>query len=159
MQVHRVLLVVCVVRLVVLVVVVVEVPSRSGLNMKPPHVRRGRWRGKQRRSVLALSTLFAYLHDHPSGDKEVVLGTGHPTGHQRATAAHGRRDGSRDGGRRKICLDFALATEGSFISPAHAASPRPLAHTNDTKRFPGWGHSALTPTNLRHRNWGPSDKQ
>ena len=30
---------------------------------------------------------------------------------------------------------------------AHAASPRlaSLARTNETKRFPGWGHSVLTP--------------
>ena len=82
---------------------------------------------------------------------------GYQTGHQRDTRRDTRRDtsGPPAGHRRprttphtrrsNICLDFALATEGSFLSPAHAASPRPHARTNETKRFPGWGHSVLTP--------------
>ena len=75
---------------------------------------------------------------------------GTPPGHRRTRRTDGRTDGGTggrtDGRRRNICHDFAQATEGSFHSPAHAASPRPLARTNETKRFPGWGHSALTPT-------------
>ena len=76
--------------------------------------------------------------------------TGHQTGHhQDATRnTNGTPDGTPAGHRRprtpphtrrsNICLDFALATKGSFLSPAHAASPRPHARTNETKRFPGW---------------------
>ena len=30
------------------------------------------------------------------------------------------------------------------------ARARPLARTNETKRFPGWGHYVLTPPNLRY---------
>ena len=91
---------------------------------------------------------------HPTGHRDTT-GTrdGTPTVHRRTRRTEGRTDGRRDGRtdgrRRNICLDFALATEGSFHSPNHAASPRPHALTNETKRFPGWGHSALAPPNLR----------
>ena len=64
---------------------------------------------------------------------------------QRDGRTEGWNDGGPEGRRSNICLDFVLATERSFLSPAHAASPRPLARTNETKRFPGWGHSVLTP--------------
>ena len=87
----------------------------------------------------------------PSGDKEVGMGGGggegegrHPTRHPTGHAVGNRRTAVK----RNVCLDFALATEGSFLSPAHAASPRcPLAR-NDTKRFPSQGtpfHFDLTP--------------
>ena len=95
------------------------------------------------------------LHRGPLPTEAPASNNGTPSGHHWDTT--GTPDGTPDGtpaghrrtptgGRRSsICLDFALATEGSFLSPAHAASPRPLARTNETKRFPGWGHSVLTP--------------
>ena len=66
----------------------------------------------------------------PPGHHEDTIRTplGHPTGH--------RGGNRRTPVKKKNCLDFALATEGSFLSPAHAASPRSLARTNETKRFP-----------------------
>ena len=87
---------------------------------------------------------------HPRATRRDTRGTPDGTpGDTRGPPPHTsrrRRAGDGGGGRRRsICLDFALATEGSFLSPAHAASPRPHARTNETKRFPGWGHSVLTP--------------
>ena len=35
--------------------------------------------------------------------------------------------------------------ESPLARPHSFASPRPLARTNETKRFPGWGHKGLTP--------------
>ena len=52
-------------------------------------------------------------HRRPTGGDT----TGHrgtPPGYRRPT-----------GGHSKMCLRFALATAGSFLSPGHAASPRP----------------------------------
>ena len=83
-----------------------------------------------------------YQYDHPSGDK----GAGRPQGHSRDSPGHrdttGTADGTPAGNRRtpvkrNICLDFAPATEGSFLSPAHAASSRPLARTNETLSWSG----------------------
>ena len=46
-----------------------------------------------------------------------------------------------------ICLTNSpsCTIESPLARPHSFASPRPLARTNETKRFPGWGHSVLTP--------------
>ena len=53
---------------------------------------------------------------------------------------------SRSSSRKTFGLPTALAPESY-----HAASPRPLARTNETKRFPGWavsqGHTPPTSNN------------
>ena len=71
-----------------------------------------------------------YLYDHPPGDEEV----GEPPGHRRDT----RRDTggqAQNTGQENICLDFAPATEGSFLSPAptqlRLASPHARTKRND----------------------------
>ena len=80
-----------------------------------------------------------------------LWGSGTLTGHRDTSGPPPHMtNGGTDGRRRNICLYFALATKGSFHSPTHAASPRPLARTNETKRFPSWGHSTLTSRTSDH---------
>ena len=54
--------------------------------------------------------------------------------------------------KRNIWLDFAQATEGSFLSPAHAASPRTHAR-NETISWSGLRSTSISPPNLRYGQW------
>ena len=72
---------------------------------------------------------------------------------QRDGRTEGWNDGGPEGRRSNICLEFVLATETSCLSPAHAASPRPLARTNETKRFPGVTKRTHPPNLQSIRAW------
>ena len=91
--------------------------------------------------------MISYLYDHSSGDNEVVGKAGHPTGHQdtrrdtNGPPPH-TTDGRTDGGETFVLISLEQRRD-TFTRPP--TSPRQLARTNETKRFPGWGRSALTP--------------
>ena len=73
---------------------------------------------------------------HPLGHHQDTIRTppGHPTGHRRATAEHQSRE-------TLVLISLWQRRGHSFLSPAHASSPRPLARTYETKRFSQSGDS------------------
>ena len=69
---------------------------------------------------------------------------GQPTRHGFATGAGGATKLPHN--RPSFTIESPLARPHSF------ASPRPLARTNETKRFPGWRfHKGLTPPTSNHK--------